>query len=180
MPTRDVRTHVLDAIARARKERKERKSEGGSRFLNNSAEAKARRRDRLTKRKRRSNKGKKTLGAKIVKKAVKRNQMGNRSGKVAKTALKQNRMGNRSGCLPCCGHRPERCKCWREESATEEDHQIMTMLDRTVLKNMIARIDKAEIQNASRTRRCLAASISSKIVSGPSSYIMTLSQGDLD
>ena len=73
---------------------------------------------------------------------VKKRKSGHNS---APPLAKQKRTGNRSGQLPCCGKRPERCNCWSKENATEEDGQIVAMLDTKVLRKMKARIGNANI-----------------------------------
>ena len=142
----DVHSVVLDAIARAREQTKERNRQGVTRFLNNSAQAKNRRRDRAAKRRSRCNQSKTSRGSNMPpSNHAKKRKYCNSSALPPTKAMKHKRVGNRSGQLPCCGKRPERCKCWRKGSATDDDRQIVGMLDRNVLKQMIVRIGKADI-----------------------------------
>ena len=149
-----IDTAVLEAIAQARKKVKERKKQGANRFMNNSAQAKTRRKDRETKRRNRGKQSTRGSGAppttrvgRSTTSAMKtRKRKPSQSGVSSPAQVeKEKRVGNRAGCLPCCGRRPERCKCWCEASASEEDRKVIAMLKSSRLKTIIMQIGKAQI-----------------------------------
>ena len=87
---------------------------GVSRFLNNSEEARRRKGKRNAKR------------------------------MAARKRSRDTRTGSRAGCLPCCGKRPSRCKCWGAE-APKENRRLVKSLNRRVLKRTISHVARADI-----------------------------------
>ena len=90
---------------------------GVSRFLNNSQEARRRRGKRNAARKRRM---------------------------ATPGRSRDTRAGARRGCLPCCGKRPGRCKCWGAE-APEENRRLVQSLNRKALNRVIRHVAQADI-----------------------------------